>query len=63
MLERKRVLKQVRTEFAHGDRLLIYEHRENGDVFIVRDPQLRLSELERVQDEVAALLRGDAAAE
>ena len=34
MLERKRVLKQVRTEIANGDRLLIYEHRENGDVFI-----------------------------
>ena len=62
MLERKRVLKQVRTEIANGDRLLIYEHRENGDVFIVRDPQLRLSELERVQDQVAMLLRGGAAA-
>jgi hypothetical protein len=36
--------------------LLIYERRDNGDVFIVRDPQLRLSELERVQDEVANLL-------
>src|SRR5207249_4162975 len=44
MLERKRDLKQVRTEIANGDRLLIYEHRENGDVFIVRDPQLRQSE-------------------
>ena len=62
MLERKRVLKQARTEIANGDRLLIYEHRENGDVFIVRDPQLRLSELERVQDQVATLLRGGAAA-
>jgi hypothetical protein len=62
MLERKRVLKQVRTEIANGDRLLIYEHRENGDVFIVRDPQLRLSELERVQDQVATLLRDGAAA-
>jgi hypothetical protein len=56
MLERKRVLKQVRTKTANGDRLLIYEHRDNGDVFIVRDPQLRLNELERVQDEVANLL-------
>lgn len=61
MLERKRVLKQVRTEVANGDRLLIYEHRQNGDVFIVRDPQLRLDELENVQNEVGALLKGDAA--
>jgi hypothetical protein len=58
MLERKRVLKHVRTEIANGDRMLIYEHRESGDVFIVRDPQLRLSELEQVQNEVATLLRG-----
>jgi hypothetical protein len=56
MLERKRVLKQVRTENTNGDRLLVYEHRDNGDVFIVRDPQLHLNELERVQDEVARLL-------
>ena len=62
MLERKRLLKQVRIENASGSRLLIYEHRETGDVFIVRDPQLRLSELERVQDEVATLLRSGAAA-
>jgi hypothetical protein len=58
MLERKRVLKQVRMENAEGDRFLIYEHRGNGDVFIVRDPQLRLDELETVQNEVANLLRG-----
>ena len=57
MLERKRVLKQVRTEIADTNRLLIYEHRENGDVFIVRDPQLRLDELETVQNEVTAQLR------
>jgi hypothetical protein len=57
MLERKRVFKQVRTENTNGDCFLIYEHRDNGDVFIVRDPQLHLSELERVQDEVARLLR------
>jgi hypothetical protein len=62
MLERKRVLKQVRTENCEGRRLLIYEHTKNGDVFIVQDPQLRLNELERVQDEVAALLRTGAAA-
>jgi hypothetical protein len=63
MLERKRVLKQVRIEIANGERLLIYEHRENGDVFIVRDPQLRLDQLESVQNEVTALLHGGAAAQ
>jgi hypothetical protein len=39
---------------------LIYEQGSTGDVFIVPDPQLRLDELENVQNEVAELLRGAA---
>src|SRR5438445_4910110 len=58
MLERKRVLKQVTTEQSANGRVLIYEQPANGDVFIVPDPQLRLDELETVQNEVAELLRG-----
>ena len=57
MLERKRVLKQVKTEETPKGRVLIYEHGSTGDVFIVPDPQLRLDELENVQNEVAELLR------
>ena len=61
MLERKRVLKQVKTESRDGGRrVLIYEQGSTGDVFIVPDPQLRLDELENVQNEVAELLRGAA---
>src|SRR5207247_515626 len=59
MLERKRLLKQVKTESRDGGRrILIYEQGTTGDVFIVPDPQLRLDELETVQNEVAQLLRG-----
>ena len=59
MLERKRILKQVKTESsADGTRVLVYEQGSTGDVFIVPDPQLRLDELETVQNEVADLLRG-----
>jgi hypothetical protein len=58
MLERKRVLKQVKTESREGGRrVLIYEQPTTGDVFVVPDPQLRLDELEAVQNEVAELLR------
>ncbi|MEP6602351.1 MAG: hypothetical protein ABJB69_00205 [Spartobacteria bacterium] len=57
MLERKRVLKQIKTEKTDDGRVLVYEHRENGDVFIVRDPGLRLDELQNVQSEVANLLQ------
>lgn len=58
MLERKRVLKQIKTENTAGTRVLVYEQPATGDVFLVRDPQLRLDELEHVQTEVANLLRG-----
>src|SRR5436190_16256828 len=60
MLERKRVLKQIKTETAGKGRILIYEHGATGDVFIVPDPGLRLDELENVQNEVAQLLRSAA---
>jgi len=56
MLERKRILKQVKTEEGANGRVLIYEHGQTGDVFIVPDPQLRLDELETVQGEVVQLL-------
>jgi hypothetical protein len=58
MLERKRVLKQVKTESSGGGRrVLIYEQASTGDVFVVPDPQLRLDELDAVQNEVAQLLQ------
>lgn len=62
MLERKRVIRQMRTEQVDGSQILIYEHPKNGDVFIVKDPQLRLDDLERVQAEVMQLLRQSSAA-
>jgi hypothetical protein len=57
MLERKRVLKQVKSETAENGPVLIYEHAKNGDVFIVPDVELHLDELETVQNEVASLLK------
>jgi hypothetical protein len=57
MLERKRVLKQIKIEQSEGRPVLIYEHAKNGDVFIVPDVHLRLDELEQVQSEVAQQLK------
>ena len=56
MLERNRILKQIETEERDRGRVLIYEHVETGDVFVVPDPQLHLDELEDVQREVAGLM-------
>jgi len=60
MLERKRVLKQVKTEETGERPVLVYEHAKNGDVFIVPDARLRLNEIEQVQQEVSQLLKSAA---
>ncbi len=57
MLERKRVLKQVKTDETEDRPVLVYEHVKNGDVFIVPDARLRLDEIEHVQEEVSQLLK------
>lgn len=57
MLERKRVLSPTATkENDEGHRLLFYENKKTGDVYMVRDPELRLDEIASVQEEVANLL-------
>ena len=56
MLERKRILK-VKEQFVRdGQRIFIYEHPKNGDIFTIGDPNLRLDQLEQVQRDVAQLL-------
>ena len=56
MLERKKLLKEVETRREDGAVTRIFEHTKTGEVFIVPDPQLRLDQLESVQEEVSALL-------
>ena len=63
MLERKKVLIPVDAQELESRRMLFYEHKENGDVFVVADPQLHLDEIEAVQEEVALLLAGKSASD
>lgn len=56
MLERKRILKQTDSRFDGQGRILIYEHSSTGEVFMIRDPMLRLDQIEEVQREVYAAL-------
>lgn len=57
MLERKKTLRPMdEKEEPSGRKLIFYEHRQTGEVFIVADPQLRLEDVENVQREVASLL-------
>ncbi len=56
MLERKKQLVPKEKKYTEQGTLLMYEHRKSGEVFIIRDPELRLDEIESVQEEVATLL-------
>jgi hypothetical protein len=56
MLERKRMLRELERKTVDGQPVLIYEHLATGDVWVIQDPQLKLSTMESVQAEVAQLL-------
>lgn len=59
MLERKKILveRDVQTT-EDGRKLRVYEHKKTNESFTVIDPQLKLAELEKVQEEVVVLLGG-----
>ena len=63
MLERKKTLIPTDRQETETRTLLFYEHADNGDVFIVADPGLKLDEIESVQRDVAALLAAEEAGE
>lgn len=58
MLERKKQLKQTGTRETEDATFLVYEHSKSGEVYIIRDPELKLAQIEEVQKEVSRLLAG-----
>ncbi len=56
MLERKRQLSETAVKDTETGKMRFYENKKTGDVFIIRDPELRLDEIEQLQEEVAMLL-------
>ncbi|GHC61769.1 hypothetical protein [Roseibacillus persicicus] len=56
MLERKKIIRETDTQQLPTGLLRIYEHRKSGDVFIVKDPQIALADVESIQEEVQQLL-------
>ncbi len=56
MLERKKMLKHTATQETEDANFLIYEHPKSGEVYVIRDPELRLDQVEAVQREVSLLL-------
>ena len=59
MLERKKIFVERDIQKADdGRKLRIYEHKKTGESFMVIDPELKLDELESIQEEVVVLLGG-----
>lgn len=56
MLERKRQISQTAEKEIDGNKMLFYENKKTGQIFIVRDPELKLNEVAQIQEEVATIL-------
>ena len=56
MLERKKVLRAKSQLREKKRRVIVYEHVKTGDILLITDPDLQLSQLETVQHDVAFLL-------
>jgi hypothetical protein len=56
MLERQKLLRETDSQPTSGGTLRIYEHRKTGEVFIVKDPNIPLDQVEKIQEEVILLL-------
>ncbi|NJM38703.1 MAG: hypothetical protein HC845_13015 [Akkermansiaceae bacterium] len=59
MLERQKLLRETDSQPTPTGILRVYEHRKTGEVFIVKDPNIPLSQIESVQNEVFILLENN----
>ncbi len=59
MLERQKLLRETDHQRTPSGILRVYEHRKTGEVFIVKDPNIPLSDVEAVQNEVFILLENN----
>ncbi|MCC7299787.1 MAG: hypothetical protein IT583_01765 [Verrucomicrobia bacterium] len=59
MLERKKILAEKDVQVREDQtKIRVYEHKKTGETFLVVDPELKLAEIEKVQEEVVGLLGG-----
>jgi hypothetical protein len=59
MLERKKILAEKDVQIRDDKtKVRVYEHKKTGETFLVVDPELKLAEIEKVQEEVVGLLGG-----
>jgi hypothetical protein len=59
MLERKKILAEKDVQIREDQaKVRIYEHKKTGETFLIVDPELKLAEIEKVQEAVVGLLGG-----
>jgi hypothetical protein len=59
MLERQKILRETDNQRTPNGILRVYEHRKTGEVYLIRDPDIPLSQVESVQNEVFILLENN----
>jgi hypothetical protein len=59
MLERQKLLQETDNQRTPNGILRVYEHRKTGEVYLIRDPDIPLSQVEAVQNEVIVLLENN----
>lgn len=59
MLERQKTLRETDSQRTPNGILRVYEHRKTGEIYLIRDPDIPLDEVEAVQDEVFVLLENN----
>ncbi|MCU0748190.1 MAG: hypothetical protein MUF13_01450 [Akkermansiaceae bacterium] len=59
MLERQKILRETDSQRTPNGILRVYEHRKTSEIYLIRDPDIPLSEVESVQNEVFILLENN----
>jgi hypothetical protein len=59
MLERRKLLRETDNQRTPNGILRVYEHRKTGEVYLIRDPDIPLDQVEAVQNEVIVLLENN----
>jgi hypothetical protein len=59
MLERRKLLRETDNQRTPNGILRVYEHRKTGEVYLIRDPDIPLSQVESLQNEVVILLENN----
>ena len=56
MLERQKLLRETDAQRTGDGILRVYEHRKTGEIFVIKDPDIPLANVDQIQAEIILLL-------